>query len=254
MYIQNFTILNKANLAEGPLINNSFEEKYIQLRSKEQRIYSNKDLLNLPDVDKNNIHYKEWQIRKKSAGALIQHLRKKNSALQILEVGCGNGWLANKLANIPDSKVTGCDINFTELKQAATVFSRVSNLHFIYGDIRSDLFKEKEFDLIIFAASIQYFSSLHEIMIATMKILKPEGEIHIIDSPIYKAGQIITAKERSTTYFKTIGFPEMADYYFHHSLKDLATFKYDVLYKPSFFQRKILNNRNPFPWICIKKQ
>ena len=63
---------------------------------------------------------------------------------------------------LPGSKVIGTDINFSEIQQAARVFQHVPNLHFIYTYAEPGVFKEKKFDIIIFAASIQYFESLQE--------------------------------------------------------------------------------------------
>jgi protein-L-isoaspartate O-methyltransferase len=46
-------------------------------------------------------HYHEWQIRKASSNRLVKYLAKKQKILEILEVGCGNGWLSAKLSVIP---------------------------------------------------------------------------------------------------------------------------------------------------------
>src|SRR5258706_245630 len=118
----------------------------------------------LPDIDKTHQYYKEWQIRKASSQKLTAHLKRKKRPLDILEIGCGNGWLSNQLASIPESKVIGTDINFIEVQQAARIFYYKPNLHFIYGHADSGIFEDKQFDIIIYAASIQYFFSLDETM------------------------------------------------------------------------------------------
>ena len=56
------------------------------------------------------------------------------------------------------------DINSTELQQAQRVFRNRSNARFLYGQIDSDIDKDEKFDVILFAASIQYFQSLKEIL------------------------------------------------------------------------------------------
>jgi ubiquinone/menaquinone biosynthesis C-methylase UbiE len=146
--------------------------------------------------------------------------------------------------------VAGIDINEAELKQAGRVFGD-KNLQFIYGGIGSvDLI---EFDQIIFAASIQYFSSLKEIIGMAMQKLNPHGEIHILDTHFYKKGEIKEAQQRTIDHFTELGFPEMSAFYFHHSIDELNSFPNEILYQPSFFQKKLFNSKNPFPWICIRK-
>ena len=193
----------------------------MQLREKEGRVYSDKEVVTLPDLYETHPHYSEWRMRKQSCQKLISYLHKQQTPLKILEVGCGNGWLAHQLADVPRSKVIGTDINFTELQQAAKVFKELPNLHFIYTDIESGLFEERQFDIIVFAASIQYFSSLNKIIGESMRLLKPNGEIHIIDSHFYSLTELNAAKQRSLLYYQSAGFPELAEWYFHNSLDDL---------------------------------
>src|SRR5215469_6131351 len=92
-----------------------FEKQYIQVRSLEGRLYPDDELISLPEIGAAHPHFREWQWRKRSARRLIRYLTSKEKALEILEVGCGNGWLTHLLAEIPGALVTGTDINFTEL-------------------------------------------------------------------------------------------------------------------------------------------
>jgi ubiquinone/menaquinone biosynthesis C-methylase UbiE len=234
-------------------ISGDFEKLYIQLREKEGRVYTNEEVATLPEIAEAHPHYSEWQLRKQSCQKLISYLQKKQQPLKILEIGCGNGWLSHQLAAIPRNKVIGTDINFAELQQAANVFHDTPNLHFIYSNIESGVFEEGHFDIIVFAASIQYFPSLNEITRQSLKLLKPKGEIHIIDSHFYPLSELSAAKQRSLLYFEPAGFPEMANWYFHHSLDDLEQYNYSMLYDPDSLFTRFLRNKNPFPWIRIQQ-
>ena len=232
--------------------NISFEERYIALREKENRIYSDEEVSRLPDISQDHPHRKEWMMRKDSMKRLVTYLKKKNQPLKILETGCGNGWLCNQLSKIKNVEVTGLDINSTELKQAERVFKNAQRLKFIYDEIDSDVLAHEKFDVILFAASIQYFKSLKQILNAAFKHLNEKGEIHIIDTHFYKPGHVAEAKKRTQDYFTNIGFSEMIDAYFHHNVEELKEYNYRILYKPSL-ANKFLKNSNPFPWICIKR-
>jgi ubiquinone/menaquinone biosynthesis C-methylase UbiE len=158
---------------------------------------------------------------------LIDYLKSKDRTKTILECGCGNGWLTNKLSEIEISEVIGLDINVNELEQAARVFGVKSNILFIYGDI----FKMNlKCDYMILSGAIAYFNDLKKLLASLLNKLNPGGEIHIIDSPLYKDNS--DAKARTAKHFKALDVPEMINYYHHHSFNDLKEFQYDVLYNP----------------------
>jgi len=228
----------------------AFETLYLDLREKEQRVYSDDQLTLLPLINPKHQHYKEWKIRKYAADQLVAYLNRKYKPLSILEIGCGNGWLAAKMAQIDGVNVAGIDINTIELTQAKRVFKQ-KNLAFYLADFESGYFGHTKFDIIVFAASIQYFKSLHQIITTAKQSLNKNGEIHILATNFYTPATIENARERTASYFETLGCTMMKNYYFHHLWEDLNAFKYKILYNPTRFFNKILNS-SPFYWICIR--
>lgn len=234
---------------------NNFVDLYVRLRDVEERLYSDDALKQLPYTDEKNIYSREWEMRRQSTNRLVKYLNAKKRQLQILEVGCGNGWLSNQLAKkITNAEVTALDINLPEMEQGRRVFMEQSNLHFVCGDIRTGIFDHKKFDIIIFAASIQYFEDFFEIINTCLELLNNHGEIHILDSEFYARDDIMEARNRSIQYFTEMGFEEMGNLYFHHPLESLSDFKYEILYNPKSILNMVLKNRNPFRWICIKSK
>jgi ubiquinone/menaquinone biosynthesis C-methylase UbiE len=231
----------------------TFENLYITLRKKENRIYTDDQLEKLPEIEPSHIHYKEWRVRKRSSNALVQYLSAKQKPLKVLEIGCGNGWLSHQLSVVAGSKITGSDINFHELQQAVRVFAPITNLQFIYGDIRTDVFENAQFDIIIFAASIQYFSSLTNILSAALQLLTATGEVHILDTHFYSAGSINDARKRTAEYYRQLDVPEMSAYYFHHTEEELNFF---APQKMNANKRGLFSftQKDPFEWYCIQKQ
>jgi hypothetical protein len=65
----------------------AFERMYVAVRDKEGRLYSDKQVAALPDIDAAHRYYKEWKLRKHSADQLIGFLKKQRRPLNILEVG-----------------------------------------------------------------------------------------------------------------------------------------------------------------------
>lgn len=223
------------------------------MRRKESRIYNDEQVYGLPNLEKEHPHYAEWQLRRASSQRLIRYLKTKHPNPQILEIGCGNGWLTNQLSFIPGSKIIGSDINLTELQQASRVFANNPQVKFIYGDIRSGMLNDRFFDFIVFAASIQYFSSLPEMISLSLQRLLPGGEIHILDSHLYKPSALARARKRTAVYYQALGFPEMTSFYHHHTMRDLKIFNCSVLASPGSI-RNILFRRSPFPWVCVKNR
>ena len=228
-----------------------FAEQYCLLRRKENRFYSDEELLLLPKLSKKHPHYKEWLTRRNSCRRLIKYLRSKQQPLHILEVGCGNGWLSAQLAGIKNATVTGIDINTEELEQARRVFADKNNLSFARGELGKDILPGQHYDVIVFAASMQYFPSVKRTVSAALSHLTLMGEVHIMDTVLYKKEEVFKAGLRSRAYFSGLSFPQMAEYYFHHCIDTIQQFDHRVLYNPLSFFNRIKPGRNPFYHILI---
>ena len=252
MNTENFIKQNGVYIDESHLPDPGFEKLYLAVRIKEQRIYSNDELINLPHIDNSHPHYTEWQARKVLSKKMITYLKGKNKQLKILEVGCGNGWFSHKLAEIPQSEILALDINMFELRQAAEVFTDL-NLKFVYGDIRQNILENRQFDVIVFAASVSYFFSLIEIIKCALQLLKTNGEIHMIDNFFYEAKDIIPAKQNCKDYYEKMNMPEMADYFFHHPIEDLRGFNYVFMGQKDSVFKNLFFKKNIFPWVCIRQ-
>jgi ubiquinone/menaquinone biosynthesis C-methylase UbiE len=224
----------------------SFEELYHSLRKKEGRIYSDEEVACLPMIRSTHPLKREWDIRKESCIRFKKYLTKKRKPLDVLEVGCGNGWFSHQVSTVWGCTVTGTDINATELEQAKRVFP---SLNFLSWNPNKENINVR-FDLIIFAASFQYFSSPDEVLSACLALLKEKGEIHILDTYFYSVEEVIQAAGRSRTYFTEMGCPHMQQFYFHHTWQSLEGFNYQVLYHPTLLLNRLLY-KTPFPWIRI---
>lgn len=234
-----------------------FEELYFNVRKKEKRIYSDEEVLLLPLVNKDHPHSKEWLIRNRSFRNLREHLKEKNKPLQILDLGCGNGWMSNQISEINNSFVTGLDLHSFEIAQAKKIFQHNKRLTFLAGDLFEDtFFQQEQFDIIVLAASIQYFPDLKQLIKRLNGLLNAEGEIHIIDSHFYSQNKLLKAKEASMHYYRGLNCSEMVHFYHHHLWSDLSEFNFKILNRSwidRFFLKTIKTKRNYFPWVVIYK-
>jgi ubiquinone/menaquinone biosynthesis C-methylase UbiE len=235
----------------------AFEELYIKVREKEKRIFSDKEVLELPYVKNKHVHFDEWAIRKSSFEKFKKSLSTRNISLNMLDIGCGNGWMSDKLSEINNSTVIGVDANRYEIEQAQRVFNNNKKVQFVYGNILENTLDNRErFDIIVLAASIQYFADINILIKKLFSLLNPKGEINILDSPLYNKKNVDKAKAASLNYYTNLGYPAMAEYYHLHLWEELEKFNFKIRNR-SFLDRFLLKifktKHNYFPWIVIRK-
>ncbi len=234
----------------------AFEEKYLAVRSAEGRLYEDQLVGQLPKLPRRHRHYQEWRMRKPSTLRLLRHLSSRRPA-RLLDLGCGNGWLSHRMADLPAAKVLGIDLNKTELEQAARLFSSPA-CQFAYANIFEAELPAASFDAIVLNSCIQYFPSLSKLLDRLLELIKDDGSVHILDSPMYARGEEVAAQQRTKTYYKNLGFPEMAAHYFHHSWAELGRFKYHTPYNPQQFltriRQRLFIKDSPFPWVIVQKR
>lgn len=228
-----------------------FEEKYLKVREKEGRVLSDDQAKGLPKFEGSAYLVSEWQMRQKTFNRFVTYL-KKNDFSTSLDIGCGNGWFTNGIHSHTNGTTIGLDVNAEELKQASRIHQK-EGLEFCYGDIFQDIFPGGKFELITLNACIQYFPDLPALMEVLYALLEKEGEIHILDSPFYPSSGIKAAQERSRAYYTSVGFPEMADEYYHHSLEILSQFQPKKLYQPNKLNKILGRKDSPFSWYRIKR-
>jgi SAM-dependent methyltransferase len=228
---------------------NASSDIYLRVREKEGRLYSDEIVKQLPAISDAHPLSGEWRVRAASSRRLAAYLGRHKSKV-ILELGCGNGWLANIMASAAGASVVGFDRANVELCQARRVFAH-RELSWIAGDIFCGPFAERSFDVVVIASAIQYFSDVPHLIQALVPILRERGEIHILDSPLYAEEHVPAARERSRRYYEQLGFPEMAAHYYHHSPAVFSAYDPSWLYTPHVDRNKPLQD-SPFPWVRLR--
>lgn len=231
---------------------------YVSLREKEGRICSDDLLKTLPEVPPGHPHAAEWALRAKSLGRFLDYLARHPSPPQkILDLGCGNGWFSRHLAETTPAKILALDNNLPELEQAARVFPS-PNIIWACGDVFAAPLLSGTFDMVTVVAALQYFPDAKALLNRLFECLRPGGEVHLLDSPVYAdASEAAAAATRSRQYYAEMSFPQMAEHYFHHTYADFSSFSFEKKYDPTSWRQKLASRFGqkdiPFPWLRFVK-
>lgn len=234
-----------------------FERAYTWIRKNEKRLYDDEVVETLPYISPHHIHHHEWKLRQATFIRLKRYFQAQAVHSGSLDIGCGNGWFTHHLHKWVKEPVFGVDINPLELEQAARLFQQ-SDCRFVYADIFKADFPQNHFDLICLNSVIQYFPSIDQLLKRLLTFLRDGGEIHIVDSPVYREKEVNAARQRTSHYYEKMGMPEMTEHYFHHSWKAFDGYPYVRMYPKSPFvnqlRSKFIQKQNPFPWLRIRKK
>ena len=228
-----------------------FPTLYLTLRQQEGRVLPDDLVAALPQLSPSHPLASEWQLRQDAARRVLAFLHHLPPG-PILDLGCGNGWFTHLLSTLlPQATLTGMDIGPDELTQAARVFSQSPRLQWICADIFSHPFPPHHFQAITLGAAIQYFPDLPTLIARLQTLLHPQVHILIFDSPFYTPATQAPARQRTIDYYTSMGFPQLAPFYHHHTHSALQDLGFKQIYNPRHPLHRLSHllslPRSPFP-------
>lgn len=161
----------------------------------------------LPFADLSGRNAAQWRIRALTYRYFESHLLPKQP-LDILDLGAGNGWLSNRLAQRGHRPVA-VDIFTDDLDGLAAARHYETSFPLIEAEFDRLPFLGKQFDRAIFNSSLHYSTDYRQTLLEALRCLRPGGQVVVLDSPIYQRrehGELMR-EERRQQFLKMYGFP-----------------------------------------------
>ncbi|HKZ55306.1 MAG TPA: class I SAM-dependent methyltransferase [Anaerolineales bacterium] len=170
----------------------------------------------LPFEDQTGRFSRDWEIRSRSYAAferrLLEPLEQRLARpLLALDLGAGNGWLANRLAQRGHA-VAAVDLLTNDLDGLGAYRHYSSEYTSVQAEFERLPFEDGQFDLAIYNASFHYSVSYEAALRESLRVLRREGRVAILDTPIYRrpsSGEQMV-REREAQFQETFGFPSNA--------------------------------------------
>src|SRR5574341_106163 len=186
----------------------------------------------LPFADLTGRWSADWRVRTRSfatlIGRIIQPLEgRKRRALQIADLGAGNGWLSYQLAR-RGHRVAAVDLSINPLDGLGAYIHYEGAFVPVQAEFDALPFDEEQFDAVIFNASLHYSMQYKHTLGEARHVLYQDGTVIITDTPIYHDGAsgLQMVHEREAHFREMVGFPSNAlqgeNFLTHHRLDELG--------------------------------
>lgn len=199
-----------------------FARDYADHRAAEGRDYRGRALFDLPYV-KAGPFAQQWKVRARTFEAFVARVLRPTAErlglpLTVLDLGAGNGWLSYRIASeghrayaldIRDDRVDG-------LGAAAPFVDQLpERMECLVAPFDAIPLAAQSADLAVFNASIHYATDLRGVLAEAQRVVRPGGQIVILDSPFYQreadgVAMVAEKKAQATERFGTRAAPLMA--------------------------------------------
>jgi SAM-dependent methyltransferase len=188
-----------------------FRRDYMRLREREGRgSGGDEELLALPYLSTGPTA-RQWQVHARSFRCLLRRVvgpmarAAARRALDVLDLGAGNGWLSHRLCRLGHRPVA-CDVRLDVVDGLAAAAAYARHLEPMFPRLAAAFehlpVAEAAIDLVVFDNSLHYASELGQVLAEAVRVLRPDGRVAVVDSPFYRRdrfGQAMAeAKERAT--------------------------------------------------------
>lgn len=161
----------------------------------------------------------QWRIRARTFDVFLRRVvapleRERRRALEVLDLGAGNGWLSARLA-ARGHRCVAADLRVDDVDGLAAAAPFARRLPRMFGRVAASFdalpLRPRLFDLVVFDASLHLAEDLPRVLAEAARAAAPGGRVAILDSPFYATGafgEAMRAEKRRETAAR---FADVAD-------------------------------------------
>lgn len=153
----------------------------------------------------------EWRIRAASFHALLEKIilpmeNERRTALNILDMGAGSGWLSNRLAN-RGHQLFAVDLTTNGFDGLGCIRHFLNTITPVQAEFDCIPIKTGAIHLVIFNAALHYSEDYERTLRQSLRVLAQDGLLVILDSPIYRSAESgeQMARERAASFLRMYG-------------------------------------------------
>ena len=172
-------------------VRQQFIEDYTRIRHAEGRGSGDSAYYReLPDRDLTGRNSDQWRIRALSfrhfeRTILAAAEREAGRALDVLDLGAGNGWMSHRLA-LRKHNVVALDIFRDDQDGLGALVHYPVRPMAVAAEFDHLPFRGSAFDLAIYNSSFHYSSDYRRTLAEVRRCLRPSSRVVIMDSPLYR--------------------------------------------------------------------
>jgi len=166
----------------------------------------------LPFRDLTGCNAVNWRIRAKSFQTLMDRCilpmeAKLGRSLRVLDLGAGSGWLSYHLAK-RGHQAAAVDLLTNDFDGLGAHIHYDAPFTPVQAEFDHLPFADGQADLAIFNASLHYATDYAEVLSEALRVLRPEGVVAIVDSPVYHdaSSGARMVREREAQFQREYGF------------------------------------------------
>jgi len=164
----------------------------------------------LPFVDLTGRFERIWQIRARSYAMFLRQVLERlerHGPLRILDLGAGNGWLSNRLAE-RGHNVTAIDLSEDPFDGLGAAKHYDATFGAVLAEFDRLPLADTQVDLVVFNASLHYSTDYAQTLSEALRVLRAHGTLVILDSPMYTdpSSGARMVQERQSRFMATYGF------------------------------------------------
>lgn len=252
-----------------------FIRDYETIRRFEGRSAGRDFYRQLPDRDITGRRSADWSIRAAGYRMFIERVLKPQEIrhsrpLLILDLGAGNAWLSNRLAQ-RGHVLAAVDILTNDWDGLGAYIHYDTAFEPVQAEFDRLPFQEHSLDLAVFNASLHYSEDFEQTLHESLRLLRPGGCLVVMDSPVYRnphSGFQMVA-EREARFTRQYGFPsnslQSENFLTFDRLQSLegkfglrwqfSQPKYGMRWVLRYWKARLLGRREPaiFPLVAAEK-